>query len=91
MKALTGAGSGPVFAYALQQIHEFLALGEDFAMQYAGTEYLGEWNEELKTAVLELIPPEERLRGLSPEDRLRGLTEEELNRMRELLERKRGG
>ena len=38
--------------------------------------------------VLGLIPPEERLRGLSPEDRLRGLTEEELDRMRELLERK---
>ena len=66
-------------------------------MQHAETEYLGEWTEDLKTAVLELIPPEDRLRGLSPEDRLRGLppedrlrglTEEELDRLRELLARK---
>jgi hypothetical protein len=90
MKALTGAGSGPILAFALQQIHEFLALGEDFAMQYSGTEYLGEWNEELKTAVLELIPPEERLRGLSPEERLRGLSPEERLRGLSPEERIRG-
>lgn len=57
-------------------------------MQHAETEYLGEWTEDLKTAVLELIPPEDRLRGLSPEDRLRGLSDEELDRLRELLARK---
>jgi hypothetical protein len=77
MKARMGADSGPLLAYALLQVHEFLALGEDFAMQYTGTEYLGVWNEELKTAVLELIPPEDRLRGLSAEDRLRGLSAED--------------
>lgn len=60
---------------------------KDFATQYAETEYLGEWTEDLTTAVLELIPPEKRLRGLSPEDRLRGLSDEKLDRLRELLER----
>jgi hypothetical protein len=73
----------------LQQIQQFRTLGEGFAMQHTDTEYLGELEEDLKTAVLEAIPPEDRLRGLPPEDRLRGLTPEELSRLRELLERQR--
>ena len=75
---MTGAGCGPIISYAQQQqIHQFLTLGEDFAMQHTDTQYLGEWDEDLKTAVLELIPPEDRLRGLTPEDRLRGLAAED--------------
>ena len=99
-EVLKSAGCAPILSYALQQIHQFLTLGEEFAMQHADTEYLGEWDEDLKTAVLDLIAPEERLRGLSPEDRLRGLppedrlrglSDEELERLRQLLEQKRDG
>ncbi|MCY2991055.1 MAG: hypothetical protein NTY19_24730 [Planctomycetota bacterium] len=67
--------------YMLQQIEQFRKLGEDFAMQHTDTEYLGELEEELQTAVLEAIPVEKRLRGLSPEDRMRGFSPED--RMRE--------
>jgi hypothetical protein len=88
MKALKEAGQAPLLYYTLQQVHQFFTLGEEFAMQHTDTEYLGELDDELTTAVLELIPPEKRLRGLSPEDRLRALSEEELDRMRELLARK---
>ncbi len=46
-------------------------------MQHKDSEYLGEVEEELQTAVLEAIPAEKRLRGLLPEERLRGLPPEE--------------
>jgi hypothetical protein len=91
MKALKDAGQAPLLYYTLQQVHQFFTLGEDFAMQHTDTEYLGELDDELTTAVLELIPPEKRLRGLSPEDRLRGLSDDELDRLRELLARQEDG
>ena len=37
------------------------------------------------------LPPEERLRGLPPEERLRGLSDEELDRLEDLLERRKSG
>jgi len=49
-------------------------------MQHTGTEYMGQLEEELQTAVLETIPVEKRLRGLPPEERLRGLSPEEVLR-----------
>ena len=55
-------------------------MGEDFAVQHKDSEYLGELEEELQTAVLEAIPVEKRLRGLPPEERLRGLSPEEVLR-----------
>ena len=67
--------------------------------QRTGCEYLGHVEEDLQTAVLEAIPAEKRVRGLSPEDRLQGLTpderlrglsEEELARLRDLLEPRQG-
>ena len=76
-----------LLCYTLQQIEQFRSLGEEFAMQHADTEYMGELEEELQTAVLEAIPVERRLRGLSPEevlgrfsprDVLRRFTPEEL-------------
>ena len=78
--------------YMLQQVQQFRSLGEDFAMKHKDSEYLGEVEEELQTAVLEAIPAEKRLRGLLPEERcgllpvrglppearVRGLSPEEL-------------
>jgi hypothetical protein len=63
--------------YVLQQIQQFRRLGEDFAMQHTDTDRLGELEEELPAAVLESIPVEKRLQGLSPEDRVQGLSLEE--------------
>jgi hypothetical protein len=80
-------------------VQQFRKLGKDFAMQHKDSEYLGEVDEELQTALLDAIPPEERLRGLPPEERLRGLSpedlidglsEEQAVRLRELLERRQG-
>ena len=94
---LRNTGHAGLLASTLQQIQQFLTLGEDFAMQHTDTEYLGELTEELQAAVLQGIPVEKRLEGLSPEDRVRGLSPEELAagltpeqaaRLRELLERK---
>jgi len=73
----------------LQQIQQFRTLGEDFAMQHTETEYMGELEEDLKMAVLEALPPEDRLRGLSAEEVMRGLSEQERARLRELLARER--
>jgi len=69
-----------LLCYTLQQIEQFRSLGEEFAMQHADTEYMGELEEELQTAVLEAIPVERRLRGLPAEERLRGLSPEEVLR-----------
>jgi hypothetical protein len=77
---LTRAGYGTLLWYTLQQIEQFRRLGKEFAMQHAGTEYMGEVEEELQMAVLETIPAEERLRGLPAEERLRGLSPEEILR-----------
>ena len=78
IEQLTRTGHGMLLCYMLQQIEQFRSLGEDFAMQHADTEYMGELEEELQTAVLEAIPIEKRLRGLPPEERLRGLSSEEI-------------
>ena len=68
-------------------------------MQHADTERMGDFEEELQTAVLAKIPVEKRLRGLSPEEVLRGFTpeqfagvlsDEQAVRLRELLERRQG-
>ena len=59
-------------------------------MQHADTEYMGELEEELQTAVLEAIPVERRLRGLPAEERLRGLPAEERLRGLPAEERLRG-
>jgi hypothetical protein len=75
-----------LLCYTLQQIEQFRSLGEEFVMQHADTEYMGELEEELQTAVLEAIPVERRLRGLRrrtlapAEERLRGLSPEEVLR-----------
>jgi hypothetical protein len=74
---LTHTGHVDLLCYMLQQVQQFRKLGEDFAMQHKDSEYLGEVEAELRTAVLEAIPAEERLRGLPPEERLRGLPPEE--------------
>jgi hypothetical protein len=93
MKRLKDAGQVPLICYALQQVHQFCTLGEEFAMQHADTECLEEVDGDLRTALLELFQPEnpvftlddlrgvypleELLRGLPPEDRLRGLPPED--------------
>ncbi len=40
--------------------------------------------------LLDVIPPDQRLKGLSPEDRLKGLTPEEVEHLKELLQRQTG-
>jgi hypothetical protein len=90
IEQLTRTGHGMLLCYTLQQIEQFRSLGEEFAMQHADTEYMGELEEELQTAVLEKIPVERRLRGLAAEERLRGLPAEERLRGLPAEERLRG-
>jgi len=87
IEQLKRSGHAHLLSYMLQQIQQFRHLGEDFSMQHKDSEYLGELEEELQTAVLEAIPaekrvhglsPDERLHGLSPDERLRGLSPEEV-------------
>jgi len=96
IEELTRTGHGRLLHYVLQQVAQFRGLGEDFAMQHKDSEYMGELEGDLQTAVLDLIPlekvlesiekrlqglpPEERLRGLPPEERLRGLRPDEVLR-----------
>jgi hypothetical protein len=77
IQQLRRTGHQLLLCYMLQQVEQFRNLGEGFAMQHTDTEYLGELEEELQTAVLEAIPVEKRLRGLPAEDRLRGLPAED--------------
>jgi hypothetical protein len=96
---LTHTGHVDLLCYALQQVQQFRKLGEDFSMQHKDSEYLGEVEAGLRTAVLEAIPPEERLRGLPPNQRLRGvsfdelvldLSEDQVAQLREALARRSG-
>jgi hypothetical protein len=74
----------------VQQIQQFRALGEDFAMQHTYSENLDELEDELLTKVLETVPAERPLRGLSADERLRGLSAEERLRGLPAEERLRG-
>ena len=67
--------------------------GEGFAMQHGLSDDIQEMQEvgeELLTKILEWVPPERRLRGLSPEELVAGLTDEQAARLRELLDRQQG-
>jgi hypothetical protein len=68
MRELSRSGHSPLLHYALQQMQQFRRLGEDFAMQHADSEFLVQLEEELQTALLESLPLEKRLQGLSPEE-----------------------
>ena len=67
-------------------------------MQHAGTEYLDEVEDELKTILrgmpvalrLDGLPAEEVLRRYTPEEVADGLSEEQASRLRELLARRQG-
>ncbi len=74
---MTRSGHAGLVSYMLQQVQQFRSRGEDFAMQHTESEYLAEVEEDLLTSVLQAIPVEKRLRGLTPEERLRGLPPEE--------------
>jgi len=87
---LKAAGRTPLLCYMLQQIQQFRMLDKGFAMQHTETEYLGELEEDLKTAVLEAIPTEDLLRVLTPDDLLRVLTPDDLLRGLTLEDRLRG-
>ena len=99
IEQLMRTGHGLLLCYTLQQIEQFRRLGKEFTMQHADTEYMTALEEELQTAVLETIPAEKRLRGLSPEEVLRrftpegfadGLSDAQADRLRELLDRRQG-
>ena len=89
--------------YVLQQVGQFRSFGEGFAMQHADTEYLGELEEELQTAVLATIPVDKasarapnsgrsgaRSRGLSPEEVGSRPERRASGAVRELLDRRQG-
>jgi hypothetical protein len=78
MRELSRSGHSPLLYYALQQVQQFRRLGEDFAMQHADSEFLVQMEDELQAALLESLPLEKRLQGLSPQDRLQGLSAKEL-------------
>jgi hypothetical protein len=81
IQQLMRSGHGVLLGYMLQQVQQFLSLGEAFAMQHTGSEYMTEVEDELLTSVLESIPPERRLQGLSPERRLQGLSPQEFQEL----------
>jgi hypothetical protein len=86
IERLRATDHAALLSYILQQIQQFRSLGEDFAMQHTDSELLGQVEEELQAAVLQAIPVEKRLQGLSAdeilqaisvEQRLRGLSAQE--------------
>jgi len=77
IEELTRTGHSRLLHYVLQQVAQFRRLGEDFTMQHKDSEFMGELEGDLQSAVLELIPVEKRLQGLDPEEVLRALAPEE--------------
>jgi len=67
IEQLTRTGHGALLYYMLQQVQQFRSLGEGFAMQHKDSEYLGEVEEELQTAVLDAIPAERIARHVARE------------------------
>jgi hypothetical protein len=80
IEELGRTGHRSLLNYVLQQVVQFRSLGEEFAMQHKDSEHLDEVEEDLQTAVLELIPVEKRLQGQAREEFLRGLSPEEVLR-----------
>jgi hypothetical protein len=98
MEQLSAAGFQGLLYYTLQQIQQFRTAGEQFMIQHKDVEVMNEVAEDLRAAVLETIPPEQRLQGLSAEQRIEGLSPEEiaaalsdeqLMRLRDLLEQRK--
>jgi hypothetical protein len=65
-----------LLCYMLQQVQQFRRFGEVEA--------------ELRMAVLEAMPPEERLRGVSFDELILNLSEDQVAQLREALERRPG-
>jgi hypothetical protein len=89
IEELVHTGHETLLRYMVQQIEQF-GSKEGFAMQHGVSDDLQqmqELGEELLTKILERVPAERRLRGLSPEELLASLTEEQAARLRELLVR----
>jgi len=74
---LWNTGHAALLAYVRQQVQQFRTPGEDFAMQHTDTQYRRQLDEELQAVVLQGLPVEKRLQGLSPDQVLRQFTAEE--------------
>ena len=90
MKGLVQVRARAAASYAAQQIGRSHR-GEDSNMQYADSEKLAEFDEDALAEILQWVPAEQRVCGLSPEERLAGMTEEEKGKFRDLLERRANG
>jgi hypothetical protein len=77
---LRASGYAVLTGYVFQQVQQFHQRREEFIMQHQGTEELDKIMREIAARNLDLLPPEERLRGLTPEQLVRGLTPEQLVR-----------
>ena len=76
IEELGRAGHERLVGYATQQIHQFRGR-KDFAVQYADSEKLPELEEEMLGKILDWVPAERRVRGLSPEELAAALSEED--------------
>jgi hypothetical protein len=76
METLIERGKADVLAFIFQQIEQFKQLGEPFMIQHTHTEEMDKVRDEV-AILLEMLPIERRLAGLSPEDRLAGLSPED--------------
>ncbi len=64
------------YHYMVQQVKQF-HIEEDAAMQQTLKENLDQFDKDLLTRLLEELPVEQRLQGLSPQERLRGMSPQE--------------
>jgi hypothetical protein len=67
---LRQGGYTKLVAYLAQQIQQFRLRGKEFDMQHLGAQ---DEMQQTVRALLAVLPPEERLEGLSPEGRQRAL------------------
>jgi hypothetical protein len=77
IQELSEHGYQDVLSFACQQIEQFRKFYEGFAMQHKDVKVMDRVREELINVLLPMLPPKDRLRGLSPSERREGIPPEE--------------
>ena len=88
-EVLDKLGQGPygdVVGFCFRQIRQFQKGIKDFRLRYQDVEQMSALSKEVEEEVLDLIPAERRLKGISLKD-LQSLPREELDRLLKLIEK----
>jgi hypothetical protein len=78
MDEISRQGFQHVLMYVLQQVQQFQRAGEGFGMSHSDVEVMNRVTDELVASVLQAIPAEDRVRGISTKEILSNISAEEI-------------